>query len=154
MPAISDTQSCWPPVIILLVIARSKATKQSSGTQALDYFAERVIGHIRATVGTQRRFKIRGMIVYQAIISGANPIPPGAIRMADRRGGAAGERGVGPRRMPARSRVPANKRLGRQLACDAQATTRGEDVAPRRAAAVRFKKPATGFPTRAQFLRC
>jgi hypothetical protein len=30
----------------------------------------------------------------------------------------------------------------------------GEDVAPRRAAAVRFKKPATGFPARAQFLRC
>jgi len=45
-------------------------------------------------------------------------------------------------------------RVGRQLACDAQATTRGEDVAPRRAAAVRFKKPATGFPARAQFLRC
>jgi len=44
------------------------------------------------------------------------------------------------------------KGLGRQLACGARATTRGEDVAPRRAAAVRFKKPATGFPARAQFL--
>ena len=31
---------------------------------------------------------------YQAIISGANPIPPSAIRMADRRGGAACERGL------------------------------------------------------------
>jgi hypothetical protein len=35
-----------------------------------------------------------GMIAF-AIISGANPIPPSAIRMADRRGGAAGERGPG-----------------------------------------------------------
>jgi len=34
------------------------------------------------------------MIAYQAIISGANPIPPGAIRMADRCGGAAGGRGL------------------------------------------------------------
>ena len=81
------------------------------------------------------------MIAYHAIISGANPIPPGAIRGADRCGGAARGRGLGPRRLPARSRVPANKRLGRQLACDAQATTRGEDVAPRRAAAVRLKSP-------------
>ncbi len=45
---------------------------------------------------------------FQAIISGANPIPPGAIRTADRRWPeAAGARGLGPRRMPARSRVPA-----------------------------------------------
>jgi len=56
-----------------------------------------------------------GMIAF-AIISGANPIPPSAIRMADHRGEAAGERGLGPRRVPARSRVPANKKLGRQLA--------------------------------------
>jgi hypothetical protein len=35
-----------------------------------------------------------GMIAYQAIISGANPIPPSAIRMTDRRGGAACERGL------------------------------------------------------------
>jgi len=36
--------------------------------------------------------QICGMIAYQAIISGANPIPPGAIRMVDRCGGAAGGR--------------------------------------------------------------
>jgi len=92
-----------------------------------------------------------GMIAYQAIISGANPIPPGAIRMADRRGGAAGERGLGPRRVPARSRVPAKKGSdGSSLA-----TLRQRRVGRmwRRAAAVRFKKPATGFPARAQFLR-
>src|SRR3981189_447017 len=40
-----------------------------------------------------------GMIAF-AIISGANPIPPSAIRMADRRGGAAGERGPGPAACP------------------------------------------------------
>jgi len=50
-----------------------------------------------------------GMIAFRAIISGANPIPPGAIRMADRRGGAAGGRGPLPRRVPARSRVRANE---------------------------------------------
>jgi hypothetical protein len=93
-----------------------------------------------------------GMIAYQAIISGANPIPPGAIRMVDRRGGAAADVDFQPRRVPARSRVPANKRLGRQLACGPQAMWGG--VAPRRSAAVRFKKPATGLPARAQFLRC
>jgi hypothetical protein len=44
---------------------------------------------------------------FEAIISGANPIPPGAIRMADSSlAEAACERGSGPRRMPARSRMP------------------------------------------------
>ena len=46
-------------------------------------------------VGGQRRFKICGMIAYHAIISGANPIPPGAIRGTDRCGGAARGRGLG-----------------------------------------------------------
>jgi hypothetical protein len=65
--------------------------------------------------------QICGMIAFPAIISGANLI---LIKRA------AGERDPGPRRVPARSRVPANEGLGRQLACDVQATLRKEGVAP------------------------
>src|SRR6266404_9094621 len=115
MRAISDTRSYWPPVIILLVIARSKATKQSSDKPG--YALLRGACHRAAPcadpLARNDDLKICGMVAYQAIISGANPIPPSAIQMADRRGGAAGERGFRPRRLPARSRVPANKRLGR-----------------------------------------
>jgi hypothetical protein len=53
--------------------------------------------------------KICGMIAVLAIISGANPIPPGAIHMTDRRWPRP-RADVGlPRRVPARSRVLANK---------------------------------------------
>jgi len=65
-----------------------------------------------------------GMVAYQATISGANPIP-GAICMADRRGGAACGRGRGPRRAPARSRVPANEGSDGNALARRLATMRG-----------------------------
>src|ERR1700704_3406133 len=115
-----------------------------------------------------------GMIAF-AIISGANPIPPSAIRMADRRGGAAGERGPGhaacrhvracqlieydPEKWEAvfrrdiaqlqKARTAARLRRVLRHCADMGRMWRHEMLS-----AVRFKKPATGFPARAQFLRC
>ena len=110
-----------------------------------------------------------GMIAF-AIISGANPIPPSAIRMADRRGGAAGERGPGhaacrhvracqlieydPEKWEAvfrrdiaqlqKARTAARLRRVLRHCADMGRMWRHEILS-----AVRFKKPATGFPARA-----
>jgi len=188
MPAISDTRSCWPPVIILLVIARSKGDEAiqrqaglsiasrslSSGAHSRDPLArhnnlnmrhDRVSSdHFRREPypsrrdpqgGSLRRGRGRTWTLSHAAcrhVRACQLIEQDCLRATIRRV----ETGISPETNA--KRLPGDhaqlQRLGRQLACGAQARTRGEDVAPRRAAAVRFKKPATGFPARAQFLRC
>jgi hypothetical protein len=83
-----------------------------------------------------------------AIVSGANPIPPDAIRL---RSAAAGPRADVdlPRRVPARSRAPAiskSARTATRFATPCDNALDGRMVRPEIRVAVRLKKPAAGFP--------
>jgi hypothetical protein len=106
-----------------------------------------------------------------AIISGANPIPSAIADRRSQRDCRSSLRGPranvdNPRRMPARSRAPANEKPAASFPARAlkflrccRCTGDLPDVsnyfqAGQRAIAVRFKKPATVFPARAlKFLR-
>ncbi len=104
MRAISDTRSCRSPSNKKLVIARlDPAIHHSLKNSFSGWMPGSSPGMTKNCCEIDMRHD-----GFQAIISGANPIPPGPIRMAYRRWpGAAGGRGLGPRRVPARSRVPA-----------------------------------------------
>ena len=81
MRAISDTRSCRSPSNKKLVIARLDPAIHHSLKNS---FSGWMPGSSPGMTKNCREIDMRHDR-FQAIISGANPIPPGAIRMADRR---------------------------------------------------------------------
>jgi hypothetical protein len=91
-----------------------------------------------------------------AIVSGANPIPPDAIHLRIGAAGPLADMDL-PRRVPARSRVPAISRKARtatRFATPCDNALDGRMVRPEIRVAVRFEKARGRFPGAGSNFRC